>query len=175
MLFIKAHLLPAIVQQHQPNSSGMVLQTLKNHHHCNQPLLPAKARATTPVSSRALSRRFLRVCSVAQSFETATTTAATPAEPLVRHVDATDPAQLAPVDSSTAGEEEPVHQAEVPKDVLLEFEHKLEADVQSVGVTLTAGVCVCGDGGAAVLHATCLKLNYMLTLAAKQASKQQPF
>jgi hypothetical protein len=40
--------------------------------------------------------------------------------------------------SYAEGEEQAHQQAEVPKDVLREFEQKLEADLQSVAVTVTA-------------------------------------
>jgi hypothetical protein len=40
--------------------------------------------------------------------------------------------------SYAESDEQSHQQAEVPKDVLREFEHKLEADLQSVAVTVTA-------------------------------------
>lgn len=131
------------------------------------PLLPARCvRARRPIpaqpqllprpynSSRGPSRS-----QVAQSFDTGTATAP-PAAPARRQapagadaaaaagfpadqqqlsaVAATLPASSGSASSTGSFDEQSHQQAEVPKDVLREFEQKLEADLQSVAVTVTA-------------------------------------
>eukprot|EP00882_Tetradesmus_deserticola_P003599 GHRQ01003810.1.p1 GENE.GHRQ01003810.1~~GHRQ01003810.1.p1 ORF type:complete len:199 (+),score=51.50 GHRQ01003810.1:129-725(+) len=127
---------------------------------CTRARRPAPAQLH--VKSKPCTRTGPYRTQVAQSFDTSTATPPTAGSARSSALPAADAAasaaflvdqqQLSRVAASSGGSstssyaessyaegEEQLHQqAEVPKDVLREFEHKLEADLQSVAVTVTA-------------------------------------